>query len=80
MAMDNLEWLEWHVEYARKEQHERLAEHLKEEGTTIGEFLTTNACEWQLDSLLRSVNHYLPKVRAELEEAQKPRWYEFWKK
>lgn len=82
MALENIDWIAWHIDYARKEQHKRLTEHLAEKDATIGQFLSSNPAEWQLDSLIRSLTHYVPKVQSELDEAEKPYWHKFrfWKK
>lgn len=77
---DNLTTLEWHVRYARKEQIKRLNEWLEEDKTnTIGAFLNTTG-EWQTDSLIRWSMHYIPQIKAELEEARKPFWKKLLKK
>ncbi len=77
---DNLTTLEWHVKYARKEQIKRLTEYLEEdESNTIGAFLN-NTGEWQTDSLIRWSMHYIPQIKAELEEARKPFWKKLLKK
>lgn len=75
--MSNVSDLKWLVNYARKQQIERLNEHLSE-GKTIGTFLGQATAEWHLDSLIRDFQIYMPHVEEELKP--KPNKLLFWKK
>ena len=76
---ENIDWLAWHIDYARTKQIERLNAHL-EEGNPIGTFLQ-DAGEWQIDSLITSAKHYLPKIQADIDALEKkPNKLLFWKK
>jgi 5-formyltetrahydrofolate cyclo-ligase len=78
--IENIDSLEWHVKYARKEQIKRLTEYLEEDkANTIGTFLNKDG-EWQTDSLIRWSMLYIPKIKTELEEAHKPFWKKLLKK
>jgi hypothetical protein len=78
--MNDIESLEWHVKYARKEQIKRLNEYLEEDPTnTIGSFLTQGN-EWSEDSLIRWSMIYIPKIKAELEESPKTFWQKLLRK
>jgi hypothetical protein len=75
--------IKWHVNYARKEQIKRLNEWLEEDPTnTIGAFLNHPA-EWQLDSLIRYAQNYLPDIEIGIKQLDKKPILErlqFWKK
>jgi hypothetical protein len=62
--------LRWHIEYAKKEQEQRLTQHLKENpDNTIGSFLHKSP-EWQTDSLIRYSLHYLTQLEDEQKKSK----------
>lgn len=75
--MNPLEELNWHTQYARKTQLERLQEHMEDKTNTIGDFFH-QAPEWQLDSLIRYNLRLLSQI--EKDQEKKPNKLLFWKK